>query len=186
MVETIQVEAIGLHRRLNKMWHNGERRLMMVAGIVIAALLFVTLLNFFYSFQLLARAEEIARFTPLGEYSTQLVDAPRDASGIPTVALSEKFVAVVARKCNLSDKPVTVFGGYDWAQIRDDDTIVRFSGSTSSGTREVGCATHRYMNPIPQGLMGGLWKLKGIEIATDGHLTQQRAWETEPFRIVEK
>jgi hypothetical protein len=129
-------------------------------------------------------------FQPLGEYSLQLVLAPRDPDGLPVVRLSDGFVPVEATKCSNVAYPISVTGSRQWRQAQGDTTTVIGPTGNGVGTRAPGCHTLTFKNVLPPSLTPGVWRLSGEDDVVGGFWVfqniarQVKPWQTEAFRVI--
>lgn len=115
-------------------------------------------------------------YEPLGNYSN-----PQQIISEKTVPVGGSIM-VTARKCNLSDEPVSVTGT---AYFRREESATRYVGLfTGTKVFEPGCITRDFENQLPPAVTPGTWVIAGWDEARRGEEVQTLGWETEPFEVV--
>ena len=118
-------------------------------------------------------------YHPMTDYPVQTVLSRVPGVEGPAIVVGGEL-RVRGTKCTRSDTPVT--GSFVFVTIGDPRRVVE--GISGTGIRRAGCTTREYANPLPAGVVPGLWQLAGLEIARDGTREQRKAWESEQFQVV--
>lgn len=100
----------------------------------------------------------------------------------PAVHLGQP-VHVYSIKCNLLDKPVVVLGDAWWQNIDNINIKIQVASHTR-GTRGVGCKTRTYVNPMPDGVTPGHWRLYAHEYPQGIKGGQPATWTSDTFTVV--
>lgn len=111
--------------------------------------------------------------------------------GAPSVQ-EQDDVVVVGSKCNFSERGIKVSGTVTWVSADPPGTQIKTGeGST---TRESGCESFRFINPIPKEVVERTkdlatpdhpfvtWRITGHEVPEDPNILSE-SWTTEPFDI---
>jgi hypothetical protein len=112
---------------------------------------------------------------------------------VPGPALTlESDVDVVASKCNLTDKPVTISGSVVWQSIDPRGTQLVVGEGVS--VRPPGCTDFEFRNPVPpvvadrtrhlvkDGRDFVVWQIVGVETPQCDNCAPEDWW-TAPFRL---
>lgn len=125
-------------------------------AIVAALVVNVTVWGYWYS--------ESQTWDPLGEYPVQEVHSRVPNVDGPAVSLTGNVeLRSTGTKCNDWPEPVDILGYLRWVRIEPRGLeIVTFNGIED--TREPGCETFMFSNPLPDGLTEGVWQIRGREV----------------------
>lgn len=135
------------------------------------------------------------RWDPLGEYPTQHVTSRVPGVPGPAARLYGDTVDVKAVKCGAEAESTEVLTTLVWKSV--DPRGATWPRGQSFATREAGCTSLAFYNPVPPevralaeeqveaGAAAPLWQITGTETPVrDGEEGVPRRWVTESFRLV--